>query len=96
MPEEDPGDMSGDQYAWIEKRYKYLHHVKGEDELYDLASDPHETRNLLEEGATEHAQRLRAALEQRVAELRRHEVAPVAPELDPQTREELRALGYLP
>jgi arylsulfatase A-like enzyme len=103
LPQEDAGDLSGEQYAWIETRWKYLHHERGADELYDLESDPHETRDLLADAADAasspppEAARLRETLLRRLAELAsRRAATELAPELDAQTREELRALGYLP
>lgn len=101
LPQEDAGDLSGEQYAWIESRWKYLHHESGADELYDLERDPHETRDLLAEAAPNQeppeAARLREALLRRLAELSSRKAdAGAAPDLDAETREELRALGYLP
>lgn len=71
-------------------------------ELYDLARDPGEQRNLLENGESA-PDDLRALLDaypgQREAEQRRlvggEDGAGAAPSLDPQRREKLRALGYL-
>jgi arylsulfatase A-like enzyme/Flp pilus assembly protein TadD len=71
--------------------WKYLH--KLEPELYDLASDPHELRNLAAE-RPETVERLRARLNQLVAE------APSKPAdaqvaMDTQRLAELQALGYV-
>ena len=95
LPQEDPGDLSGDQYAWIESRWKYLHHVTGDDELYDLEADPHESRNLLAD-ETDEAKRLLDLLTGRLRRLSQDAPASIVPELDEATREELRALGYAP
>ena len=93
LPQEDAGDVSGSQYAWIEERFKLLRHTSGAEELYDLRADPHEQHNLVATGATPDALRLRAALEEHLnAHAPRGEGIPA--EIDPQTREELRALGY--
>jgi arylsulfatase A-like enzyme/Flp pilus assembly protein TadD len=59
-------------------------------ELYDLAVDPHETRDLARERPSE-AARLRSAL----AEFRRAERAGSAAPIDPDSAEKLRALGYV-
>jgi hypothetical protein len=96
LPQEDPGDVSGEQFAWIEERFKYLHHTTGEDELYDLQADPHEKRNLLVDGPSEESQRLADALRIELESLPRRVATPEAVELDAQTRAELRALGYAP
>lgn len=61
-------------------------------EFYDLVADPHETKNLYEPWNPT-VQKLRAA----VAELRkrRTELRGEAPQVNSQTLEELKALGYL-
>jgi hypothetical protein len=60
-------------------------------ELYDLAADPLELRNLAEE---ERARVVRMAqlLEQRFSGLSRRDAAQ---EVSPELREQLRALGYV-
>ena len=73
-------------------RWKYIHKVS--PELYDLESDPNETRNLIgaePQKAGELRDRLKALLE---------EEAGAAPEdstveVDPNTEAELKVLGYL-
>jgi arylsulfatase A-like enzyme/Flp pilus assembly protein TadD len=72
-------------------RWKYIH--KLEPELYDVASDPQELRNLAAE-QPERVARLRARLEQLLG------AAPASPadaaaEMDPETLAQLRALGYV-
>jgi arylsulfatase A-like enzyme len=94
LPQEDPGDLDGQQFALTEARWKLHHHTAGPDRLYDLASDPYESRDLLADGEAPEATRLRRALDERLRGLRR--TAPLAPELSPETVEELRALGYAP
>jgi len=94
LPQEDPGDLDGQQFALTEARWKLLHHTAGPDRLYDLASDPYESRDLLAEGEAPEATRLRSALDERLDGLRR--AVPLAPEVSPETFEELRALGYAP
>ena len=96
-PWRNVGDLSGDQYAFIERRWKYLHHLTGDDELYDLEADPHETRDLLQGAAPAAAERLREALASRIAELRSSALATDRPpELSEEAKQELRALGYAP
>jgi len=74
--------------GWIEGPSKYLHGT--EPELYDLASDPGETRNLL--GArSEDVARARAALE-RLAALPRLEAS--VGSLDESLAADVQALGY--
>jgi arylsulfatase A-like enzyme len=94
LPQEDPGDLDGQQFALTEARWKLLQHTAGPDRLYDLASDPYESRDLLAEGEAPQAERLRRALDERLRSLRR--TTPLAPEVDSETAEELRALGYVP
>jgi len=72
--------------------------MKGtEYELYDLAVDPGETRNLIDE-RPERAERLRARLAEWTAEWVTGEEHPAAGDttgLDEATRANLRAMGYL-
>jgi arylsulfatase A-like enzyme len=66
----------------------------GGDQIFDLQSDPRETRNLRGESEVE-AKALRAQLDSRVA--RRPRAEPHrAEDIDPTVRERLRALGYAP
>jgi len=96
LPEEDAGDVSGRQYAWIEERFQVLHHTTGPDELYDLVSDPHETHNLLIDGQSEESVRLLEALKLRLEALTPRAGGSAAADLDERSRGELRALGYAP
>ncbi|HUO84426.1 MAG TPA: sulfatase-like hydrolase/transferase, partial [Thermoanaerobaculia bacterium] len=66
---------------------------RGDPELYDLAADPHETRNLIEE-RTEAARSLRKRLLEIVPRWGPANPAE-RPNLDPRAIEELRSLGYL-
>ena len=76
--------------------HKYLRNaVTGAEELYDLASDPYETRNLIGEDA-ETAQRLRALYEtlaERCAARSLGESVEVTP--DAETMRQLEELGYV-
>ena len=75
---------------------KYLS-VQKREELYDLAQDPGEKRNLLP-AAADRAYALRLAAE-RIFEvsfaLKERLGSGDAPRLDPQTRKQLEALGYV-
>jgi len=63
-------------------------------ELFDLAADPGEQRNLLD-SRPEAARDLKAALDRLVAETGRGAPAPQAANLDKDTMERLAALGYV-
>lgn len=83
----------GEKFALVGKRWKYLHRTIGPDELYDLKRDPHETRNLIDR-KPERAERMKRDLGERVTRLRgdgRRDAASV----DPETIEQLEAMGYL-
>ena len=84
----------GSKYGWIGPRWKYIHRTIGADELYDLASDPYETRNLLQSNADE-AARLKRALLDRVRALG-DGAPPTAEPVDEDTLKKLEALGYVP
>ncbi len=72
-------------------RWKYIFSSDSPHELYDLAADPGEQRNVLGT-QLERATELRGVLEKHVAALPRpHEAAPLSDE----TRRALQALGYL-
>ncbi len=73
--------------------WKYLRSGDGVEELYDLESDPHERHNLAEQ-RPEDARQLAATLDQLLAE-RTAGTPPEAPVIDDETREKLRALGYI-
>ena len=78
------------------RNYKYIFHSAGQDELYDLESDPLETTNLVGQGLQVEKQ-LAAWL------IRKHESmratplvgTPEEPRIGPEFIEELKALGYL-
>ena len=73
-------------------RYKlYYDRLTGSEELYDLAADPGEKRNILETHP-EVAERLRKQLKEWMATERGE---PVPIKLDAKARERLQALGYL-
>lgn len=76
---------------------KYIHH-KDSEELYDLGNDPGERQNLLDakDQAERYAwrQRVDRILEACLTLGARFRPGP-KPELDPETRKELEALGYI-
>ena len=61
--------IEGADYAIANERFKLLR-VSGEEELYDLAEDPFERVNLLDEELSEQAQTALAWLRSTVSELR--------------------------
>lgn len=81
--------------AVFEGRHKYIHSSDGRHELYDLAADPGETRNLLD-SEPEVAARLAETLKQFLS--RRPEAPQFGPTGPPLSDEELRlmaTLGYI-
>ncbi len=75
--------------ALYDERYKLIQMLGGNDELYDLQSDPGETRNRLHEEAA-----ARERLGEGLAGLALKPRSDAVP-LRPEALEELRALGYL-
>jgi len=81
-------------FALRSGRWKYVAASGGAEELYDLAADPGETRDLA--AAADSRQvvlRLRSLLRRRLEELPLTVLE--AGELSPEDRRELEALGYL-
>lgn len=90
---ESPSHEPGERYALQTLDTKYLWFTEGPDELYDLARDPYETRNLIgEEPLSAEAEELREQLREIVAALDSEGDAGI---VDEETLERLRALGYL-
>ena len=92
------GDESGRLSAWalVDGDRKLL--AKGKPELYDLAADPGEERPLADPAAIEELARRARRVQQESRERRRSLGVPLRAEteaLDAETREELKALGYL-
>jgi len=75
-------------------RHKLVHHHDGPDEFYDLAHDPRETRNLIEEGGAIQ-DRMEAHLRATYAQLAQEGGGLADPGADEALTEDLRALGYL-
>lgn len=82
-------------YGWsplqsvFDGRWKLI--VAPKPELYDLAADPAESRNLLDQNRDE-ARRLKGALQTQEREFARRKVAPQAP--DRELARSLQSLGY--
>jgi len=73
-------------------RYKFIEAPR--PELYDLASDAGETRNIAVQ-SPDVARRMKAELDRIMAETSRDAPAPQAADLDKETMERLSALGYV-
>jgi arylsulfatase A-like enzyme len=73
--------------------FKYIHSTTGEEEVYDIANDPDETKNLLG-SMPEFAKRMRAIKELRDQGVREDRQRQTQEDTDEQ-RERLRSLGYL-
>jgi arylsulfatase A-like enzyme len=90
-----PDDCRIDRYAVQTRRFKLIaSRVPSYEELYDLALDPLETRDVAAEHPDELA-RHRALLERYLAAPAGEPAAGDAAALDAQTRAQLEALGYL-
>ncbi|HUU83114.1 MAG TPA: sulfatase-like hydrolase/transferase [Phycisphaerae bacterium] len=84
------------QIAAVDARMKYISSRDGQRELYDIAADPGETRNLFTSRPTE-AERLARHLRawrQAVPEYTPPDPE-VVPDMSPEVRRALRAMGYL-
>lgn len=91
----DPRSVAVGQWrALYDGSYKFVWNSNGSHALYDLERDPEESRNLLER-EPERARELRARLERFVAGLPEPAVAGPEIEVDAETREALKAMGYL-
>jgi arylsulfatase A-like enzyme len=88
---ETAGSGTGVKLSVREGSWKYIWNGDRPHELYDLASDPHEGRNVIA-SQPEIATRMLTKLEERIASLPgMHDAEPLSEE----TREALRALGYV-
>lgn len=84
-----------DRFALVGHRWKFVHDTVEGEHLYDLAADPAETRNLLEE-RPEVAEQLRHRLFQEIAVWSESEKSFEVLEVKaPEILDELRALGYI-
>jgi arylsulfatase A-like enzyme len=86
----------GDVYSLRDERYKYIYQSEGPAAFYDLVEDPGERRDLIEAPSPDR-ERLRAVLAEQFAPRFHTPVRPesIPRELDAETLEELRALGYI-
>jgi choline-sulfatase len=87
-----PSPLGVEHLALRGARWKYVARSAGGEELYDLAEDPGETRDLAAEQPAR-VRELRAALRSRLAAMPLRVLD--AGELSPELRHELEALGYL-
>ncbi len=94
FPDYDASSIDGRLRMLRTARYKLIWHEKTGVELYDLAQDPEETRDVSDE-LTEVRDRLLSLLEEWMQEHPLND--PVAPleSMDPEALRQLRALGYL-
>jgi len=84
----------GLRYSLTNRQWKYFYRTEGEDELYDLVGDPHETENVLARHP-EVGGRMRDEILAILADSKLYSRAPAEAELDEEVVQQLRALGYL-
>ena len=77
-----------------EGRLKFIHASDGQHELYDLASDPDEGRNLITLRPDD-ASQLEAKLNRWLATVRTHSTPETICEVDPEVVARLKGLGYI-
>ena len=82
------------QYALQDRRHKYIHHVTGGDEFYDLTNDPYEVDNLLGRGG-EPERALKEALLRKIETLKAGRSRSQPQLARPEALEQLKALGYV-
>jgi arylsulfatase A-like enzyme len=75
-------------------QHRYFQNSTGEERLYDLSVDPGETKNLIAE-RPEVAATARAELERWLASTPEAQAPAKAPEIDRESLENLKALGYV-
>jgi len=94
FPAFDPTPYRRDLMSLVAGSMKLIEGSDGRRELYDVAADPGESHDL---AATDtlRAAELAGVLARFRAGLRAHRAGGQAPELDDETREELRSLGYI-
>jgi hypothetical protein len=92
-PEFDPTPWNRSLRAYYDGRLKLIWGSDGRHELYDVASDPTESRDLTGEQSML-ASRLTSELEAWVQTLERAVASQPIPELSPEQMQRLKALGY--
>ena len=85
----------GEIVALQSDRYKYIYHFAGDDEFYDLQSDPYELDNLLIGNVGADAEVLKDQLLALFAGMVENSASIGSGAVDPALLEELRALGYI-
>jgi arylsulfatase A-like enzyme len=81
-------------FTLTDREWKYWYFSETADQLYDLARDPHETRNVIAL-YPERAARMRAEILRLIDLDRERSHLQVTDEIPPEAREQLRALGYV-
>ena len=76
-------------FPWWKRNYRF----PDKEELYDLEADPGELRNVIDD-APEAAEQMRSSAQRYVDEWFENRTVERGPELDRQTLEQLRSLGY--
>ncbi|MCP4250202.1 MAG: sulfatase-like hydrolase/transferase [bacterium] len=95
-PDLDPSRWRRQLRAWYEQPYKYIWASDGQHELYDLAADPQELRNLAVRQA-DVAKRLHSELDQAVAGMTEADWGETPEHTIPEeVANRLKSLGYLP
>jgi len=82
--------MDGEKYAVLNNDWKYVYFTAGDDELFDMKADPHETANVISQ-YPELAQALKEEIEYIIST---QESARIG-EIPEDRMRELRALGYI-
>lgn len=84
----------GDVFALQDKDWKYIHHTHGQDEFFNLKEDPYELQNKLDT-LKEEAKSLRQVLDGILKQRLEGGSPQPEKELDPETLDELKTLGYM-
>ena len=87
----DDAYVTGERCALQNLSYKYLWFSDGPDEFYDVAADPYETHDLIDEPNPTKLE-MKRTIEQIVAAFDSDEEAAI---VDEATLEQLRSLGYV-
>ncbi len=95
-PQELRNYEPGETFALLDRDWKYIFRSEGPDELFNLATDPYETENLVGRGLDQE-ERLLSRLLSMIDHLMEHrEAGEAGPRsVDPEIIERLRSLGYV-